>query len=340
MRRFLLPALLAVSLPLSAADPGAKRYLAIKEDGDLYVGEGVAELKEFPASELKALEAARERARAALGGAIQVRVRSEISEQSSQGKEGSSEELSAKSSSIADLVLENVHSEDFIGLPKEGRITVLAWVSKEDYRRQLAGQKVPVYRHQWGFKAGIGPARIDSVAVLMDSVKDYVSPIGIRGTVDKSPIAFAPMVELGWQGWALGLQSWGLQIDTYDYSGSNGGGPGRHDYSFNALLFQAGYDITPWAWRLQPYAPLRLEGASVSLGPYSTFLSSATAGGGLRFWATDSLAVEAAGSYRFGLNSSTFVDKAGQELRLGSGAVPSISLSGFQLLAGLRWSGF
>lgn len=335
--------LLALALPLGAAEAAAKRYLSLKEDGDLYVGEGVVELKEFPSSELKALEAARERARAALGNAIQVRIRSEISETSSSGKGGSSEELSAKSSSLTDVVLENVHSEDFLNFPKEGRITVLAWVSKEDYRRQLAGQKVPVYHHQWGFKVGTGPMRIGSVGDLMDSVKDYISPIGIRGTVDKSPIAFPLAVELGWRGWALGLQSWSLQIDTYDFGNSSGtttSSPNRHDYSFNALLFQVGYDVAPWSWRLQPYAPLRLEAAMVNFGPYNANLAAATAGLGLRFWATDSLAIEAAGSYRVGLNSSTLVSRSGEELKLGSGAIPTISMTGFQGQAGLRWSGF
>jgi hypothetical protein len=74
--------LAALAAPLGA-QTSAQRYLALKDDASLYVGEGQAEAEDFGGDGLKALSAARERAHAALAASIQVRITSEVQASSS-----------------------------------------------------------------------------------------------------------------------------------------------------------------------------------------------------------------------------------------------------------------
>jgi hypothetical protein len=337
--RVLLPILMLAAALQAAPDP-AKRYLSLKEDSGLYVGEGVVELKEFPASELKALEAARERARAALGNAIQVRIRSEISESSSNGKAGSSEELSAKSSSIADLILENVHDEDFLSFPKEDRVTVLAWISKEDYRRQLAGHQVPVYRHQNGFALGLGMRVPTCLTPLRDSTKN--APLAGLTFSPQMGDLVAYSLELGWRGWTLVAQSATRHLDYVAYhDGTHGEAVGYEGLTnnFDLLAFELGYDVTPWAWRLQPYLPLRAEAAQIGVGNRGSWVSGAAAGLGLRWWFTDALALEARGLYHQGLSQAVLSDGTAN-LRVTPGQDVTVDLNGTEYGLAVRWSGF
>src|SRR5258708_6643732 len=162
-------------LALSGEAPASKAatmraYMYIKEDSDRFVGEGVAELKEFDGDSVKALAAAKERARGDLASNVRVQVSSDTAEKLESKNGKVTEELKSESKSHADVALENVKYMEFKDFPEKGQMTVLASLSKEDYRRQLAGKKVSVYLPENSLRFGAGYTVNDStVRIARDS---------------------------------------------------------------------------------------------------------------------------------------------------------------------------
>ncbi len=340
--------LLQLTLPLGAAEDAnklSKRYLKLKDSSDAYVGEGVAKLTEFAGDGLKALEAARERARANLAASVRVRIVSETREQSSSGPEGSTETVESKSASLADVILENVRVEDFIGLPDKDQITALAIVSKQDYRRQLAGKGPRVYRPEYGLRLiYVATTTFDFQKVVGDENQKWLSvPLKPGTTLMQADGNAESLQGLGlefrFRDWSLsaemGLVS-NVLIVPYDpvdgLYGMNKGG-------LETLTASIGYDWTPWAWRVQPYLPLALRYTHVSLTQYEAWAPAASAGLGLRYWPNDSLAFDISGRYIHGLANAALM-RGGKPLYLGPGKPAELSLNGAQWQVSLLWSGF
>jgi hypothetical protein len=321
MRRFaimgaVLWAALSAGLRADQSDAWAQ-YNHLKDDSDAYVGEGIAKLEEFGGDPDKAQEAARQRAKADLAGAIKVQISSVNTESIRADKEGVSEQLSSKSSASSDLSIENVKTRVFIDLPALGKVTVLAYVTKEDYRRQLAGKKVSVYLPEYGLKL-----------MMMGGGNDWENHQYNQG-LDLG-------IELMFKSFILGVG--GKSDHSDELVVGNVGGVQQHlvpEAKFTQV--DLGYNWTPWALRLQPFVPLRLHYQHVELNleaPYpanEADLFGASAGLGLRFWPSDFFALEATISQGFPFNKVT-VNQVGYVVDLYDG--------GPQFDVGLLWSGF
>jgi hypothetical protein len=344
MKRAIFVTLLALLATRSWAADSAKRYLALKDDSGLYVGEGVAELKEFDGDGLKALAAAKERAQAALASAIRVRIQSQTKEVSSSV---SGETFSAETQSLADVVLENVKSEDFENFPDKGKITALDYVSKEDYRRQLAGKATPLYRPENGLRVNFGgyyPFFLGGYVTKRPTNGNIVGTTTVGG-------GFDPALDLGvdavWRNFVLGLAFANLDEGVYTYnitsspSPTNAPGWNTTDLNVTLLQAQAGYEWTPFSSRLQPFFPFRIEDAFASLSSVKGNLMGLSGGLGLRYWPNDSLALQVVGVYHQGLNSFRMNSYGGTSyIDSDPSHSVTVSLTGMELRAGILWSGF
>jgi hypothetical protein len=312
----LLGSVCAAEAP-STDESATRAYIYLKQDPDLFVGEGVATAKEFDGDEIKALAAARERAKAALADSVKVSIHSEVSEktQSQDGKV--SEDLKAESKSQADVSLENVKFLELKDYPGTGKETVLASLSKEDYRRQLAGKKVSVYLPQWGLQV-----------------------MARQGGNDWEQQQYNQGLDLGLE---LLFKSFivGLSAKTDDdqelikTTNPNGG----HDITPQAKYTQVdlGYNWTPWAFRFQPFVPLRLTYEHIQLNladpypPAEADLFGFSAGLGFRYWPADSFALEVSLRDGWRFNTVTVKQQAYQA---------DLYAGGPQFDIGLLWSGF
>lgn len=338
MKSFALFLLLASALP--AADAG-KRYLSLKDDSGIFVGEGAVDLKEFKDDSVKALQAARERAQAALAAAIQVRVKSEIKEESDSA---GGETLTAKSESLADVVLEGIRFDEFPDMPQKGKVTVLAWVTKEQYRRTLAGKKPPVWKVEKGLRLSGGTRNIGWVDRLKRDMS--VLPPSMANPFPywdmTLPKPNGPDLSLGmefhYRGFVLGFDhTQGTVNGWLDLkSGAQPSKAGSLNFSLSSL--QLGYDWAPLNWRLQPFLPLRWEYQFWQWGSIQERPHGLSAGLGLRYWITDFLAVDAKYAQHFGLSSLAEIptDIPGEFWWPGG----NHAMDGARIEGGLIWSGF
>jgi hypothetical protein len=347
MRRLLILGFLCATLPLAAADNGGKRFLKLKDDTDLYVGEGVAVTQELGGDGLKALAAARERARANLAAAIRVRIVSETKATEKSGPDGSTETVESKSASLADVVLENVRYEDFPGLPADGQVSSLAIVSKADYRRQLAGKAVRVYQTESGLRLGAFGLWTDS----LDHIKNAGNgspPSGMigsgSGNLGSSSSQNTPgyALEFFWHRWVLGLHFYQVDSPLYVWDPSQGKFSG-HSATLGYHGFQLGYDWELLDSKLQPFVPLRLIVAHSDWEQYSAIGYGAQGGLGLRYWPTDGFSFELSGRWQQGFNSVTY-QQNGKTLIYGNTngdqVTPEFSITGAQILGAINWNGF
>ncbi len=115
------------------------------------------------------------------------------------------------------------------------------------------------------------------------------------------------------------------------------------------LVLEAGYDWTPWLWRLQPFVPLRLRWASIGLqnqtleGKFGAQLYGASAGLGLRYWLTGELLFEGGLAADIPFNSQELGgdnDYGGPFHITKDAAAPALALDGTQLFARVKWAGF
>jgi hypothetical protein len=292
-------------------------YVYIRQDSDLYVGEGIAKLSDFDNDPAKASAAAKERAMADLASSVQVRVHSETTEnlESKNGK--MDEDIKSRSQSQADIVLDNVKTMEFKGMPDQGSVTVLASLSKEDYRRQLAGKGVKVYLPELGLRIG--------------GILSFPSTDDLHGDQPHHPGGdpAGPELDFIWRSFYLGYQ---IQFDQY-------GAPGQMPKSYTISAINLGYDWTPWAWRVQPFVPLQIQYAYWDMDPSFAQTFEASAGLGLRLWANDSVAFQIQGTWNQGLWGGGIYQSGGNLLAV-NGHDAQVAMTGPEWAAGITWSGF
>lgn len=349
----------ALTAPLSAADKEIwDKYNNLKDDGDLYVGEGLAKASEFGGDVDRAKQAARERAREDLGASVRVEVRSKIQEQASQANGQSSESIKSSGQSESAVTLENVKFREFKDFPHDGDDTVLAYLSKEDYRRQLAGKAVSVYRPQFGVGITGGILNLSSMAALQNlDIKDdsNTSQNGIGASMNFHSMQASQVgVKLSWPFLVCEVSYATGSTLLYANDGQlaeTAHGPSYYqsqNYSVSLLEAKLGYDITPWAWRYQPYLPLRLLAGTFEMEDSNNartspaLLFGASAGLGFRYWFMDGLALELSVEWQQGFNSfDPEFPPSNHRLQIdATDYTPPLDLSGLEFQAGLRWSGF
>jgi hypothetical protein len=328
MRHWILVAGLVFSAGVSAAadPPAMKTYIYMKQDSDVFLGEGMAEQKDFGGSPAKALEAAHSRAKGALAEAIRVRVSSQTTE-NLQSKDGKvSEDIKSQTQSLADVSIENIKFMEFTDFPEAGQMTVLATVSKEDYRRQLAGKAVKVYHLESGLRIGGGIRQ----SVGLDKFS--------KGSTREAGDALTAFnMDFFWRNFFIGYQLGYLTVA--DKSAAGISGSRFSAVSLNSL--RLGYDWAPWAGRVQPFVPLQLGYAYWDMDPFFAQTVDAAAGLGLRYWANDSIAFQVQGSYHQNLLGGAVTDRGGKPLRLVAGGdADSVSATGIDGSLSIIWSGF
>jgi hypothetical protein len=297
--------------PLFAAQSTASRaYLDLKQDDSLYVGEATEALKDFSGRE-KALESARTQARAALAESVRVEVSSSTTENSKAEDGKVSEEVEHEAQSSSHVELENVKMLELDDYPDKGMLTVLASLSKEDYRRQLAGKKVAVYLPEHGLRLGasyLWPASLDPL-------KNHYEGLQTGGD-RQSDNHLAYSLDFLWRSCVLGM----------DYEPTEFGG---------LEFYSLGYEWTPWDTRLQPWIPVRAELSGAEYQADWALSWGASAGLGLRYWFTEGLAFEISGVWHQSLGQGAF-----SGLQLSPGVDASYSMSALEEKISVQWSGF
>jgi hypothetical protein len=341
-------------------DMAMKTYVYMKQDSSIYLGEGVVQLEEFSGDMAQAIPAAKERARADLASGIRVQVKCEVSEtvQSKSGK--TSEDLSSRSKSEADLSLENIKYVEFRGLPEEGQVTVLASISKEDYRRQLAGKGTKVYLPENGLQFNFGflawrslhssslangngavdqssPSSSPRNAYIASHPGIYNQALGGDGDSYSLGMAFL------WRSWSIGVNATPVGLvnfPTYQGDGSTPAAPLDIQWaSLDILRVSAGYDWTPLAWKLQPFVPLRVDYDIWNMNPYFAQTLGVSVGAGLRYWVNDIAALQVLATWHQGLRDGT-VYYQGAPVQQAPGQDMSVSGSALELSASLILSTF
>jgi hypothetical protein len=306
-----LSLLLTAAAPLAASSIGMKAYLALKEDSNLYTGEATVLPKDH-ANLAEAKAAARSQALANLAESIQVEVKSQVQEKLSSENGKVDESVKSVAEAKAHLVLENVHYLELNDFPDPGQLSVMASLSKEDYRRQLAGKKVSVYLPEHTLK----------VKVMMNG------PDWLVGH-------YQPGMDLGLE---VGFSSWivGAYWEGDTVQSPNSHGLNLPDTAPNFSLFGAdlGYNWTPWATRAQLYFPFRLQYQWVGLSTLTANLGGASAGLGFRYWPSDFVALDLTARYVAGFNTVQM-----QPYPPGYDPLQA-NMTGPQIDIGLLWSGF
>lgn len=322
MKRIMLLAfLLGVSVQGAYAASSADRaYIMMKQDNDIFLGEGQADLKDFQDKLSEALAAAKERARADLATNIRVSVHAETTEKTELKDGKVTEEVKSQSKSQADITLENIKYIEFKDFPAKGQVTVLASLDKTDYRRQLAGKSVKLYTAEDGMRlnGGLG----GQWGWTKDSGGDPGMNIGI---------------DFYWRGYILGI----MQSNATTASGGPFLPSSLAKWSVREWTLSAGIDWTPWHTKLQPYIPLRLAYQFAGADPYIAHLFGAISGLGLRYWPTDSFAFDACARVNVPFNTTTLTTPDGTafvDAQTGKPMAINISDVGFNI--GLLWSGF
>jgi hypothetical protein len=346
----LLCLLLGPVAALAAQSPAERTYIAMKQDSDIYLGEGVAELKDFDGDKLKARSAAKERARGDLAANVSVEVKS-LSSEKLESKDGKvSEELKSQSSSQADLKLDNVKYVELDEYPEPGQVTVLASLNKEDYRRQLAGKTTPVYRPEYGIKLDAWGLSLPSFNTIEDSGTNAANlPLaGGNGSSSNSNSNGATTgstgdtpgigMEFVWKDFSLGLDYYSKDMQVYLYHPS-AGNYDRITDGLSLAMVSLGWQWIPWDWRVQPFFPVGLDGAFSDFNYFQAYGAGAFAGAGLRYWPSDSFSIELSWRYLQGFNDADY-EKAGQPMLLRPGQQADFSLTGQQTRAAIQWSGF
>ncbi len=348
MIKIVLLALL-MAVPAWSADSKAKTetmrsYIYTKDDSDLFVGEGLAEAKEFEGSAAKAKEAARSRAKAALAESVRAKISSETTEKTELKDGKVSEELKSKTSSIADVVLENIKLKDFDDFPALGQYTVLATVSKEDYRRQMAGKGVRVWKIEKGLRLSGGMRSLPWIQTYRDLVAplpaSMASPSPSWDMTAPAATPFEPSLglEFLYKGFVLGLDYQSMTVNGW-FMVSSGAQPDKAgSYAFTATSLQAGYDWAPFNWRFQPYLPLRFETSWLGYDSVQHMVFGLKVGAGLRMWIIDSLAVDARYSQHIKLRGA--IDIPSIQAPNSIAAVGARNLEGGHLEFGIIWAGF
>lgn len=265
---------LALAGPLSAADLAKLRadYLKIRDNSELFVGESAAWIKDEGDDLGQATAVATARARGSLAQAIEVRVQSVTEVESVGTAQGSTDTARQHDVASSDLRLASVKTQAFADFPKPGQVTVLAWLSKEEYRRQMKGKGPVVYRPENGVRLLIGNWFPLEGGLFPTTHFNEQKGFGLG---------------LVWSHWTLEAMS---NSNTFSVADT------FKEIDLHSDLILLGYEWTPFAWRVQPYIPIGFGYANqqISLESGNAFASNYAAyvGAGARYWSTDSFALE------------------------------------------------
>jgi hypothetical protein len=289
--------------------------------------------------------------------AVQSVIRAKVTEKSVVVDGVAKEELHSESSAEATVQLRNLAFREYADVPKAGQVSVLASITREDYRRMLAGLQLKAFHPENGVMIGLRYQDIGGLHKLLDAsqVAQNAAPdlpqYADKGkaTIGPAPgYLMLPVLEGHWRdfnaafGWLhqnVGIYALDL-ADSQLYRNST--------MTLNGFLYEAGWDLTFWDRRLQTYLPLRLQAeylelrseGSAASAIYPAWLYSATAGLGARFWANEKIALDGAVLWAVALNQAQFLGDKGP-LRLAPGQdAPAVGLDGLQLKLDLRYSGF
>ncbi len=308
---------LALAVEKSAAD---RTYIMMKQDNDIFLGEGLAELKDFHDKMPEALAAAKERARADLASNIRVSVHAETSEKTELKDGKITEEIKSQSKSQTDIVLENIKYIEFKDYPSKGQVTVLASLEKIDYRRQLAGKSVKLYTAEDGMRLNGGLA--GQSGWTRDSNGDPGMNIGI---------------DFYWRGYILGI----MQANATTASSGPFINNSLAKLSVREWTLSVGLDWTPWDTKLQLYVPLRLAYQFAGADPYIAHLFGAISGLGLRYWPTDAFAFDASFRANLPFNTTTLSKPDGTAfIDAQTDKAMAINMADMGFNIGFLWSGF
>jgi hypothetical protein len=311
-------------------------YQALRQDPGLYVGEGVAQLSEHGGDPLEAERAALVAARSALAESIEVRISVITTDVLVGGSKAATEQLTSKSRSVSVVELAGVRTRTFTDLPKAGDITVLAYLTKADYRRLLGG-RLDDSPH----------AALDLIlsGQLFVDASDFSPALNSSSS---APTLYMPGFELSFGSWALGLSAF-----TYELKGSNtwdprelqfnpapAGGGGNWSGHMQILRAGAGYNWLLGKARWQPYVPLRLECqwldvSEVASGVYP----GVSAGVGLHYWFNNNAALDLRGLWHQGFQGPVTLkdkmDPRGSDFMIFPPQTVSVDLNGPELAVAL-----
>lgn len=297
-------------------------YLGIRDNSDLFVGEGAAWLKDEGDDLAQATAIATARARGSLAQAIEVRVQSSTEVEAKNSPEGSTETARQRDVSSSDLKLAYVKTQAFEDFPKRGQVTILAWVSKEDWRRQMKGKGPVVYRPENGIRLGGGSWYPGEFTLF--PTKQYFEQHGFE-------------LGLVWAHWVVeGMFLMGNFVPV------NSTDPPT---DLNTTVINLGYEWAPFAWRIQPFVPVGLSyaGQRVSMESGSDNASNygVYVGLGARYWPSDSFALEVSVRQYFPLNrvegDAISYDTNGWQA---ASFKPVFELSGGSFAVQVLWSAF
>jgi hypothetical protein len=326
-------ALALALLPSAARAQADDDYASLKSDSGLYCGEGVASLSEHGGDPLEAEKAALLAARGALAEAIEIRISVLTTDVLVGGSKAAEEHLSSKSRSISVVELANIRTRTFTDRPRAGDITVLAYITRTDYRRLLGG-RLDDSPH--------GALTLFLGAHSLTQGADLAQAMGTSG----APLIYLPGFELAFGSWTGGLSAFSYRLngsDTWDprENKSTPAGGGVWHGNLQLIRVDLGYDWRIGKARFQPYVPLRLECQWMSLSePASGVFPGASAGLGLRYWFSNHVALDLRGRWHQAFQAASpwksNTDPAGGPFMIFPPQTFSVNMNGPELMLGFQ----
>ncbi len=320
-----------------------KVYDGIMSDTDLYAGEGVVTLASFGGDINKAKASGRERARSNMVESIRVRIVSKTTDTQSSGTDGTKEQIQSESSSSADIELEGIQYKYLDEFPKEGQLTVLAFLSKEEYQRQ-SDKRMLGYRPLRALRLSGGVVESLVIGDLQDK-HSGLPPGGVYttqgggGSVSDSQASLSLGVDFYWSSLFFGatLTSGRTPFTVLEAA------PNVYRWMnspWSVTSARVGYEYTPWAKRFQVAFPMQVEFAYLNWDPYFATGYGVAGGLSLRYWATDRMAFDVTGRWHHGLNKSDVATRDGKALLVTPSTTVEFNTTGPEITAGLLWNGF
>jgi hypothetical protein len=322
--------LLAALLPAAAARAEAG-YQALKEDPSLYFGEGAARLDEHGGDPLAAEQAALVAARASLAEAIETRISVLTTDILVGGSKAAEERVSSRSRSASVVKLVNIRTRTFTDRPRGGEITVLAYITRDDYRRLLGG------------RLDDSPHAALTVMLgehVMVNAGDLGPALGIG---QSAPSFLLPGFEVAFGPWTAGFSAFSYRLigGAWDPKNlvSTPGSPWHGNLQF--MRAGLGFDWRLGKARFQPYVPLRLECQWLDISEYvARAFPGGSAGVGLRYWLNTHAALDLRGiwhqAFQGPSTSPDLADPAGSSFMIFPPRAVTMNLDGPELLIGLQ----
>jgi hypothetical protein len=312
---------MAMGMPLVCADAAQERaseYRAIKDNPEYIVGEGVALLRDHDDDAMVAERLALDLAGLDLSLALQGGKSAGTTNPPAGGSMRVGESWASPGPDLSNNELKDVCTRTLMDFPHAGQVTVLAWITRQDYHAQRGG-RLDDSPH-WGLECFFSSYAPGQGSDLTRSGNDTAGP--------------GAGVQASWGPWslALGADFIHFQLRTYDPRSQRYGQintPGS-PYSMLGL----GYDVAPWRTRVQPYLPLRVEGALAGSGPWTAAMAGAGAGLGLRVWFTNHVALDVRGLWNGGMGNVR-VQNGASMLLAAPGRYAQVNCTGPQWTLGL-----